>query len=162
MDSSEAPVRVCVFRLGGVRLGVDARQVQEVLRPQPITPVPFADRQVLGLVNLRGQILLAFDLRCRLGLPPADPKVKPLQVVCLQGGEAVSFLVDSLEEVQEISPGDRHEIPDNLPGQLREALIGVWDAAGGLLLVLDPLRLLGDNRHRRSHEGAGALGSLTD
>jgi len=64
-------------------------------------------------------------------------------VVCLHQGEPVSFLVDALEEVQEIQAGSLRPIPSNLPRRLREALIGVLDGDGGLLLILDPARVLG-------------------
>jgi len=56
-------IRVCVFRLAGLRLGLDVRYVQEVLRPLAVTPVPLSPATMDGLVNLRGQIVLAFNMR---------------------------------------------------------------------------------------------------
>lgn len=133
---------VCVFRLAGLRLGLDVRNVQEVLKPLAITRVPLAPETMDGLVNLRGQIVLAFNLRQRLDLVSREPG-NSLQVVCLHQGESVSFLVDALEEVQEIQPGALRPVPSNLPRRLREALMGVLDVDGGLLLILDPARVLG-------------------
>lgn len=140
--SEDRAFGVCVFRLAGLRLGLDVRNVQEVLKPLAITPVPLAPETMDGLVNLRGQIVLAFNLRQRLDLDSKE-SVNPLQVVCLHQGEPVSFLVDALEEVQEIQAGSLRPIPSNLPRRLREALIGVLDGDGGLLLILDPAKVLG-------------------
>jgi len=64
-------------------------------------------------------------------------------VVCLHLGDLVSFLVDSLEEVQEIELGKVVFTPANLPKRLREALSGVVDDHGELLMILDPARILG-------------------
>ncbi len=135
-------IRVCVFRLAGLRLGLDVRYVQEVLRPLAVTPVPLSPATMDGLVNLRGQIVLAFNLRKRLDLPDSAWE-RPLQVVCLHLGDLVSFLVDSLEEVQEIELGKVVFTPANLPKRLREALSGVVDDHGELLMILDPARILG-------------------
>jgi purine-binding chemotaxis protein CheW len=133
---------VCVFRLAGLRLGLDVRNVQEVLKPLAITRVPLSPETMDGLVNLRGQIILAFNLRQRLELESADSG-NLLQVVCLHQGESISFLVDALEEVQEIGAGMLRPVPSNLPRRLREALLGVLDGDRGLLLILDPSRVLG-------------------
>lgn len=133
---------VCVFRLAGLRLGLDVRNVQEVLKPLAITGIPLAPENMDGLVNLRGQIILAFNLRHRLELGASDSG-DTLQVVCLHQGESISFLVDALEEVQEIGPGMLRPVPSNLPRRLREALLGVLDGDNGLLLILDPSKVLG-------------------
>jgi len=133
---------VCVFRLAGLRLGLDVRNVQEVLKPLPITRVPLSCGTMDGLVNLRGQIVLAFNLRESLDLAPSESG-NLLQVVCIHQGELTSFLVDALEEVQEIRPGMLRPVPSNIPRRLREALLGVVDGDRELLLILDPCRVLG-------------------
>ena len=63
------PRQLCTFRLDDLSFGVPVEQVQEVLRCQPMTRVPLAPAVVRGLINLRGQIVTAFDLHRRLGLP---------------------------------------------------------------------------------------------
>ncbi len=141
-NADDQVLGVCVFRLAGLRLGLEVRSVQEVLKPLTVTRVPLAPETMHGLVNLRGQIVLAFNLRQRLGLEETEA-ANTLQVVCLHQGEPVSFFVDALEEVQEIQAGMLRPVPTNLPRRLRDCLQGVLDGEGGLLLILDPAKVLG-------------------
>jgi purine-binding chemotaxis protein CheW len=67
----------CTFHLDGLFFGVEVSQVQEVLRYQDMTRVPLAPPMVRGLINLRGQIVTAFDLRQRLGMPPRPADEMP-------------------------------------------------------------------------------------
>ena len=64
----------CTFRVGGLLVGVDVERVQEVLHDPELTPVPLAHESVVGLLNLRGQIVTAIDARRRLGLTAAAPR----------------------------------------------------------------------------------------
>jgi purine-binding chemotaxis protein CheW len=91
--------QLVTFRLGGALYGVDVTQVQEVLHQQQRTRVPLAPRTVAGLVNLRGQVVLAVDLRARLALPDRAEGDDPMMVVVRVGGETVSLLVDHVGEV---------------------------------------------------------------
>ncbi|MDZ4850469.1 MAG: chemotaxis protein CheW [Pirellulaceae bacterium] len=73
--------QLCTFYLDGHLFGVDARTVQEVIRYQEMTRVPKAPPSVSGLINLRGQIVTAIDLRTRLGLKPREEGRLPMNVV---------------------------------------------------------------------------------
>src|SRR5690348_8953193 len=84
----------CTFWVDGLFFGVAVGAVQEVLRYQPLTAVPSAPEAVQGLINLRGQIVTALDLRCRLGLPPREGEALPMNVIVRSRGEVVSLLVD--------------------------------------------------------------------
>ena len=140
--------RYATFLVGELYFGVDVLRVQEVLRRQPMTPVPGADAAIAGLINLRGQIVTAVDLRRRLGLPPRTPgpELTPdseLLNVVLQGDDgAVSLLVDEIGDVIEVDPDAFEDPPPTLSGAAREAVRGVYKLDGRLLLALSADRML--------------------
>ncbi len=132
--------QLATFTLDGHVYGVDVDRVQEVLRSQPRTRVPLAPREVAGLVNLRGQVLTAIDLRERLGLPQRDAGVEPMVVVIRVGGEPISLLVDTIGDVVDVEPQDFEPPPDTLLDGARNLVLGVYKLPGRLLLALDPDR----------------------
>src|SRR4051794_10190615 len=84
------------FSLAGLLLGVEVLQVQEVIRYQEMTRVPLAPAEVRGLINLRGQIVTAIDLRRRLGLPDRAEHEQPMNVVVRTSDGVISLLVDEI------------------------------------------------------------------
>jgi purine-binding chemotaxis protein CheW len=125
------------FRVQGQLFGVQVGRVQEVIRYQPMTPVPLAHPAVTGLINLRGQVVTAIDLRKQLGLPARDADQLPLNVVVRVGDEAVSLLVDSIEDVVETT-ADQFELPpETLSSPARELISGAYKLDGCLLLAVD-------------------------
>lgn len=128
----------CTFRLGGHLFGVPVETVQEVLREQNLTPVPMASREVSGLINLRGQIVITIDLRERMGLPARDEGLEATNVVVRTSGDTVtSLLVDKIGDVLEPDQ-DRFEAPpDTVVGRVRELVIRVCKLDRELMLVLD-------------------------
>jgi purine-binding chemotaxis protein CheW len=132
----------CTFHLGGHYLGVEVVRVQEVVRHQEMTRVPLAPPAVRGLINLRGQIVTAIDLRRRLDLPDRPDTDRPVNVVVQTDDGAVSLLVDEIGDVLHV-PGAAFEgPPDTLRGPARELIRGAYKLDGRLLLVLDTDRLL--------------------
>lgn len=127
----------CTFRLDRLLFGVPVLQVQEVIRPQQMTRVPLAPPAVRGLINLRGQIVTAVDLRQRLELPAPEREVDAMNVVIRTADGAVSFLVDEVGEVVEVADDDRETPPETLRGAARELTQGVFKLRHELLLVLD-------------------------
>src|SRR3954454_16474957 len=89
----------CTFTVDGHYFGVDVLRVQEVIRAQPMTRVPLAPPVVRGLINLRGQIVTAIDLRRRLGMPDRAADRPPVNVVVRTDDGAVSLLVDEIGDV---------------------------------------------------------------
>jgi len=139
-NATTADVRLtqlCTFWLDGLFFGVDVAQVQEVLRYQEMTTVPRAPRAVRGLINLRGQIVTAVDLRCRLGLPDRSPEQWPMNVIVRGRGEVQSLLVDDIGDVIDTTDYPLEPAPANLPESVREALLGVMSLPDAILLVLD-------------------------
>jgi purine-binding chemotaxis protein CheW len=134
------PAQLCTFWLDGLFFGVDVAHVQEVLRYQEMTTVPRAPRAVRGLINLRGQIVTAVDLRCRLGLPDRSAELWPMNVIVRSRGEVQSLLVDDIGDVMDTNDYLLEPVPPHLPGAIRDALVGVMSLPGTILLVLDPDR----------------------
>ncbi len=118
--------------------GIDVLQVQDVLGPQKITPVPLADAEVAGLLNLRGRIVTAIDLRGRLGLEARDPADgESMNVVVEHDGELYSLIVDSVGEVLRLPAGDFERNPATLDPLWRKYSEGIYRLKEGLLVVLN-------------------------
>jgi purine-binding chemotaxis protein CheW len=132
-----ATKQLCTFKIDNHLFGVDAQSVQEVIRYQEMTRVPKAPAAISGLINLRGQIVTAVDLRTRLGLPPLPEKRKPMNVVVRGDDGAVSLLVDQIGDVIEVDDEHFEEPPDTLNGNARDLIRGAYKLEDQLLLLLD-------------------------
>ena len=129
--------QLATFYLDGFFFGIEVEKVQEVIRYQEMTRVPLASSVVKGLINLRGQIVTAIDLRRRLELQPRPDGELPMNVVVRSDDGAVSLLVDEIGDVVEVSP-DRFEAPpETTRGIARQLISGVYKLDERLLLVLD-------------------------
>jgi purine-binding chemotaxis protein CheW len=128
------------FHLHGLFLGVDVLKVQEVIRYQEMTPVPIAPPMIRGLINLRGQIITAIDLRRRLDLPDRSGDQLPMNVVIRTDDGGVSLLVDEIGDVVEVNESLFETVPETLSGSARDLLEGVYKLDGRLLLILDTER----------------------
>ena len=133
----EASGQFSTFFIEDLFFGVDVLDVQEVLRAQQMTPVPQAPDVVEGLINLRGQIVTAVDLRRRLELAPRDAEQLPMNVVVRSDDGAVSLLVDEIGDVVEIQDDIYERPPETLKGVARELVQGVYKLKERLLLILD-------------------------
>ena len=127
----------CTFLLEGYLFGVPLPQVQEVIRFQPMTPVPLAPPAVEGMINLRGQIVLAIDLRRRLSLGERCAGEVPMNVVMRTADGAVSLLVDEIGDVVEVEPSTFEAPPETLRGPVRSMILGVHKLERKLLHLLD-------------------------
>lgn len=132
----------CTFFLEGQYFGLDVLRVQEIIRRQPMTRVPLAHPVVRGLINLRGQIVTAMDLRRRLELPPRADEAESVNVVVQTDDGAVSLLVDEIGDVVEVADQEFERPPESLEGPARELIEGVYKLSERLLLVLDTGRAL--------------------
>lgn len=151
----------CTFHLDGLFFGVEVSQVQEVLRYQDMTRVPLAPPMVRGLINLRGQIVTAFDLRQRLGMPPRPADEMPMNVVIRSEESLVSLLVDEIGDVVDVDEETFEQTPENVRGPARELTTGVYKLEGRLLLILDLHKTMqipeSNTKRREAHpEEAGA------
>jgi len=130
------------FLAGGLLFGIEVLKVQEVLRYLEMTRIPRAPEVIQGLINLRGQIVTAVDMRARLGLPKRPDNESPMNMVVRSDDGAVSLLVDEIGDVVEVTAEIYEPPPDNLAREQRELIEGVYKLEGRLLLVLDTERLL--------------------
>lgn len=130
------------FLVDGQLFGVPTTEVMELARLPRLTRVPLAPPAVAGLLNLRGQVVTAVDLRTRLGLR-ARPAGQPAMSVVLQRVDVqVSLLVDQVGEVIELTEATFEPPPDTLRGLARELVRGVHKLPGQLLLLLDVDKVL--------------------
>lgn len=130
----------CTFYLEDLFFGVEVHKVQEVIAYQEMTRVPLASRVVQGLINLRGQIVTAIDLRRRLDMRERDKGCLPMNVVVRTDDGAVSLLVDEIGDVLEVEESCFERPPETLRGVARELIRGVYKLRDRLLLVLDTER----------------------
>ena len=127
----------CTFFLDRLFFGVEVQRVQEVLRYQEMTRVPLASSGVSGLINLRGQIVTAIDLRRRLGLQERPADQLPMNVIVRTGDGAVSLLVDEIEDVLEVTEDDFEHLPGTISDVARDLIHGVYKFKDRLLFMLD-------------------------
>ncbi|MGO4256954.1 chemotaxis protein CheW [Marmoricola sp. RAF53] len=127
----------CTFWVDGLFFGVAVSEVQEVLRYQQLTAVPSAPEAIQGLINLRGQIVTALDLRCRLGLPARPDDALPMNVIVRSRGEVVSLLVDDIGDVIDTGGLELEPAPANVPSIVQDVVVGVLPLPEAILLVLD-------------------------
>jgi purine-binding chemotaxis protein CheW len=130
----------CTFYVASHYFGLDVLKVQEIIRYQEITRVPLAPPVVCGLMNLRGQIITAIDLRRRLGLSERPAEQAPVNVVVHTDDGAVSLLVDEIGDVLEVSEKLFEPPPETLKGTARNLIRGAYKLKDRLLLILDPER----------------------
>jgi purine-binding chemotaxis protein CheW len=137
--------KLCTFELDGSLFGVAATDVQEIARPQPITRVPLAHRAIAGLLNLRGQVVTAIDLRTRLGLASRDAGARPFHVVVRHRDGVFSLLADAIGDVLEPRADARDVVPATVPATFRELVDGVYKLSDRFLfaLILDRVVSLG-------------------
>jgi purine-binding chemotaxis protein CheW len=127
----------CTFYLDQLLFGVELKGVQEVIRSLDMTRVPLAPAVVSGLINLRGQIVTAVDLRRRLELPPSPPGALSMNVVVRSEDGSVSLLVDEIGDVVEVDETTFEPPPETLRGSVRRMILGVHKLHDHLLHVLD-------------------------
>jgi purine-binding chemotaxis protein CheW len=132
--------QLCTFFVDGHYFGLDVLKVQEIIRAQEMTRVPLAPSVVRGLINLRGQIVTAIDLRRRLDFNDRPADQEPINVIVQTDDGAVSLLVDEIGDVLEVSESLFERPPDTLQSKARELILGAYKLPDRLLLILDPER----------------------
>jgi purine-binding chemotaxis protein CheW len=130
------------FFLGDDYFSVEVERVQEILRSQEITPVPLSSPAIRGVINLRGQIVTAIDLRRRLGLPARAEGQSLMNVVVRSSGGGVSLLVDDVGDVVEAEESTFEHPPDTLDDDARRMIRGVHKLNERLMHVLDTEEVL--------------------
>lgn len=122
--------------------GIPVLEVRDVLRPQKMTRVPLAPAEIAGVLNLRGRIVTAIDVRCRLNLPPRESDDRGMNVVVDFHGEPYALVFDSVGEVLSLPAEAFERSPPTLNPRWREVSGGIYRLEGRLLVVLEVERLL--------------------
>ncbi len=130
----------CTFFLDGHFFGVPVQEVQEVIRYQEMTGVPLVPAAVRGLINLRGQIVTAVDLRRRLSMAERDASLLPMNVVVRTDDGPLSLLVDEIGDVIEVDQETFEQPPETMKAIAGDVIRGVHKLPERLLLVLDTAR----------------------
>lgn len=122
--------------------GVPVLLVRDILGVQSLTRIPLASPEIAGVLNLRGRVITAIDMRRRLGLPPCDPGMRTMSVVVERAGELYSLIVDSVGEVASLSREIFKETPATVNPRWRGFCNGIYCLRGELLIALDIENLL--------------------
>ena len=130
------------IRIGGQDFGVPVMQVRDVLRRQHLTPVPLAPRAVAGLLNFRGRIVTAIDLRSRLGLPLDAAVGDATHIVVEHGSELYALVVDSVGDVLPIDERRLETMSLGLDPQWRSLASAAYSTEKGPMMLLDIARVL--------------------
>src|SRR6202790_1361476 len=128
--------------IGGQLFGLPISRVQDVFMPERLTRVPLSPGEIAGVLNLRGRIVTAIDMRSRLGLPKNDDGKPPMAVGVDLRGESYGLLIDSIGEVLKLSDESREVNPVNLDPRMAKMSAGVHRLDGQLMVVLDVDRIL--------------------
>jgi purine-binding chemotaxis protein CheW len=123
--------------MGGQLFGIPVLKVQDVLGVQKISRVPLAPPEVAGSLNLRGRIVTAINLRCRLNLDDLPQGHKTMSVVVEHHGDLYSLIVDSVGEVLALPDKDFEKTPATLDRAWRDASVGIYRLKEKLLVILD-------------------------
>jgi purine-binding chemotaxis protein CheW len=128
--------------IGEQLFGLPISRVQDVFMPDRLTRVPLAPPEIAGVLNLRGRIVTAIDMRARLGLPKREDGRPSMAVGIESKGESYGLLIDVIGEVLKLVDGSHEPNPVNLDSRLARVSAGVHRLEGQLLVVLDVDKVL--------------------
>jgi purine-binding chemotaxis protein CheW len=130
------------FRLGEETFGINVMQVQEVLRMPEIAPVPGAPSYVVGIINLRGNVVTVIDTRKSFGLYPVEPTDHTRIVIVEADAHIVGILVDSVAEVVDLRNSDIESTPNIGNEESAKFIQGVYSRGDSILILVDTNKLL--------------------
>lgn len=139
---SEEIIQLVTFKLKDETYGINVMQVQEVLRVSEIAPVPGAPQYVLGIINLRGNVVTVIDTRSRFGLPSGELDDASRIVIIESEQQVVGILVDSVAEVVELAHSEIDSAPNIGNEESSRYIQGVASSDDNLLIVVDLNKLL--------------------
>lgn len=134
----------CTFELDDQLYGVSVDDAREVIMNQPRTPVPLAPPAVLGIMNIRGRVVSAIDMRTVLRLPEMARPAESINLIVRHQGEEVGLVVDRIGDVLTLDPQQRQAAPETLGAKERAFMDGVFQLDEALMLELDIHKVLED------------------
>ncbi len=142
LPAVEGGSQFATFEVDGQLLGIDVLDVQDVLDHHEIAPVPLAKKEVAGLLNLRGRIVTAIDMREKLGIGPIEGDRERMSIVVEKGQELYSLIVDKIEDVMTLPIKKFEQNPPNLEPMWADLSSGVYRLEDRIMLVIDVNNLL--------------------
>jgi purine-binding chemotaxis protein CheW len=127
----------CTFYVAGLYLGIDVLTLHEVLRSRDLARVPLAPANIEGLLNLRGRIVPAIDLRRRLGFPPVARSADSYFMLVRTAEDQVALIVDAVGDVIDVGADSFELPPETVQPDIRALIRGVHKLEGALLHILD-------------------------
>ncbi|MEJ2213640.1 MAG: chemotaxis protein CheW [Gammaproteobacteria bacterium] len=143
-QTNDPEIQLVTFRLKDETYGINVMQVQEVLRVTDIAPVPGAPHYVLGIINLRGNVVTVIDTRMRFGLPQAEMDDLSRIIVIESEAQVVGILVDSVAEVADLRVSEIDSAPNVGNEESSRYIQGVASRDNNLLIVVDLNKLLSE------------------
>ena len=137
--------QLCGFKIGNGHYAVSVLEVQEVIKPQLLTPVPLAPKYVKGLINLRGQIVTAISLRTLFGLEDVESS-DYMNIIVRSGDSLYSLVVDEILDVIDVEKETYEPTPETLEEKLKKFIDGVYKLEKKLLISLDLEKVLNFER----------------
>lgn len=145
MTSGDDVLQWVTYKLGDETYGINVMQVQEVLRYTEIAPVPGAPDYVLGIINLRGNVVTVIDTRSRFGLPSSEISDNSRIVIIESDDQVVGIMVDSVAEVVYLKSSEIDSAPNVGTEESAKFIQGVSNRDGQLLILVDLNKLLSDD-----------------
>ena len=133
------------FMLAGEKYGINVMQVREVLRDIEIAPVPGAPDYILGIINLRGNVVTVVDTRSRFGLPTGETNAESRIIIIENNDQTLGLLVDSIAEVADILKSQIEITPNVGNDDSSKYIQGVHSRDGELLILVSVDKVLNDD-----------------
>ncbi|BHH83351.1 chemotaxis protein CheW [Desulforhopalus sp. 52FAK] len=141
-NQSKNMVELATFYIGDALCGMDILKVQEINKLMQMTKVPQAPEYVLGILNLRGQIVTILDLGKKLGLGETDISQDPRNIIVNSAGGHVGLLVRRISDVVTADMEKKERAPANMSGIQGEYFTGVYKTNDNLIGILDVDKVL--------------------
>ena len=140
--SEDKIIEFATFYVGDLLIGIDIQQVQEINRQLDSTDVPHTPDYILGVINLRGEVVTVLDLRVILNMPPAEINTKSRNIIINSNNERIGLLVDSISDVVIAREKEIEPPPANISGADEKFFQGVYKLEDNLLVILDVEKIL--------------------
>ncbi len=134
--------QLCGFKIMDGQYAIPVLEVQEVVKPQKVTPVPLGPEYVDGLINLRGQIVTAINLRVLFGLPRLENPDEYMNIIVRWGDSLYALVVDEIMDVMDIQNSSFEDTPDTIEEGLKKYIRGVFKLENNLLTLLSLEKIL--------------------
>src|SRR4051812_10665462 len=141
-DTRQNTCDFVTFKVKDQQFGLKAIEVRDVLRSPRITHIPLAPPEISGLINLRGHIVTAIDVRRRLGLPDRNAQARTMSIVVERNGEQFCLITDGVGDVLAIDQTGIEPIPASVDAEWRAVASGIHKLKDSLVVLVDLQRLL--------------------